>query len=119
MKTLSLDLRERIVAAVVAGASVQEVADRFCVSHDSVRRLQLKQERGESLAPRPRLGRARRIGAEDEAALVALVEANPSQTIEEMSVLWEQQTGVLLPRSTMHDHLLRVKARFKKNTRGS
>ncbi len=119
MRALSLDLRERIVAAVVAGESVQEVADRFCVSHDSVRRMQLKHERGQSLAPRPHPGREPRVGGEDEAALVALVEAHPSKTIEEMSALWFEQTGVLLPRSTMHDALKRVGARFKKNTRGS
>jgi len=119
MKTLSMDLRERIVAAVVAGGKVQEVADRFCVSHDSVRRLQLKHERGQCLAPRVGVGRTPRIGAQEAAALVALLQAHPSQTIEEMRVLWEQQTGVLLPRSTMHDAMRRVQGRFKKNIRGS
>ncbi len=119
MKTLSLDLRERIVTALVEGGSVQAVADRFCVSHDSVRRLQLKHECGQSLAPRPRLGRTPRVGGEEEGTLVALVGHYPSATIEQMSVLWEQQTGVVLPRSTMHDALRRVRARFKKNTRGS
>ncbi len=114
-----MDLRERIVAAVVAGGKVQEVADRFSVSHDSVRRLQLKHGRGESLAPRVGGGRPPRVLQEQEAALVALVQAHPSQTIEEMSVLWFEQSRVLLPRSTMHDALRRVKARFKKNTSGS
>ncbi len=119
MKTLSMDLRERIVSAVVAGGKVQEVADRFCVSHDSVRRLQLKHEGGQSLAPRPHPGRTPRVAGCEEAALVALVHAHPSQTIEEMRVLWFEQTGVLLPRSTMHDALGRAGARFKKNTGGS
>ncbi len=41
-----MDLRERIGGALVKGARVQEVATRFCVSHDSVRRLQLKHQRG-------------------------------------------------------------------------
>lgn len=119
MKALSVDLRERIVSAVVAGGSVQSVAERFCVSHDSVRRLQLKHAGGQSLAPRRPPGRAPRVGGDDEAALVALVRAHPSATIEEMRVLWEQVTGVLLPHSTMHDALRRVGARFKKNTSGS
>ncbi len=118
MKPLSMDLRERIVAAVVAGAKVQSVADRFCVSHDSVGRLRLKHARGQSLAPRPHPGRAPRVGGEDEAALAALVAAHPSATIEEMRMLWEQDTGVLLAHSTMHDALRRVGARFKKNTSG-
>lgn len=114
-----MDLRERIVAAVVAGGRVQDVADRFNVSHDSVRRLQLKHERGPSLAPSVHLGPRPRVGVEDEAALVALVQAHPRQTIEEMSVLWQEQSGMALPRSTMHDALRRVNARFKKNARGS
>ncbi len=114
MKALSLDLRERIVMALVEGGRVQEVATRFCVSHDSVRLLQLKHERGESLAPRPHLGRTPRVRGEEEATLVELVEQHQSATIEEMSVLWAQQTGVVLPRSTMHDALVRVRARFKK-----
>lgn len=119
MNPLSLDLRERIVNALVAGASVQEVATRFCVSHDSVRRLQVKHERGESLAPLPHLGRTPRVADEEQEALVALVKGNPSATIESMRGLWAEQTGVLLPHSTMHDALVRVRARFKKNTHSS
>ncbi len=115
MTALSTDLRERIVA----GGKVAEVADRFGVSHDSVRRLQLKHERDESLAPGVRLGRTPRVGLEEEAALVALVQAHPSKTLEQMSELWQEQSGMVLPRSTMHDALRRVKARFKKNTRSS
>jgi len=118
MKALSVDLRERIVAAVVAGGSVQAVADRFCVSHDSVGRLQLKHQQGQSLTPRPHPGRAPRVGGQDEVALAALVEVHPSATIEEMRGLWQEQTGVLLPHSTMHDALRRVGVRFKKNTSG-
>lgn len=114
MKPLSLDLRERIVNALVDGESVQEVATRFCVSHDSVRRLQLKHQRGESLAPQPHLGRTPRVGEDEQGALVSLVRHNPSATIEAMRGLWAEQTGVLLPHSTMHDALVRVRARFKK-----
>ncbi len=103
------------MVALAEGARVQEVATRFCVSHDSVRRLQLKHERGESLAPRPHLGRTPRVSGKEEATLVELVEHHQRATIEEMSALWVQQTGVVLPRSTMHDALVRVRARLKKH----
>jgi len=95
--------------------------------------LQLKHQQGQSLTPRPHPGRAPRVGGQDEVALAALVEAHPSATIEEMRGLWQEQTGVLLPHSTMHDALRRVGVRrvgvrrvgvrrvgvrFKKNTSG-
>ena len=118
MKTLSLDLRERIVAAVVAGGTVQEVADRFCVSHDSVRNLKIKHEAGQSLEAKKRPGRSPRLAHEEEGALEALVQVHPDATLEVLCVLWNEQKGLLLPKSTMHDALHRVKARFKKNMRG-
>ncbi len=111
-----MDLRERVVRALVDGASVSEVALRFEVSHDTVERYKKRHECGEDLAPRPRLGRDPRVRVEEQEALRALVQNNPGATIEGMSALWQEQTGQELPRSTMHDHLRRVGARFKKNT---
>lgn len=118
MKAYGMDLRERVVRALVEGASVSEVAQRFEVSHDTVERYKKRHERGEDLAPRPRPGRAPRVGAGEQEALQALVQAHPNATIEGMSALWQEQTGQELPRSTMHDHLRRVGAHFKKNTSG-
>jgi transposase len=77
MKTLSQDLRERIVGALVEGGSVREVSERFGVSHASVRRYQLRYERGEGLAPRPRLGRAPLLPAEEQEAFLAMIRENP------------------------------------------
>lgn len=118
MKAYSKDLRERVVRALLEGASVRDVALRFEVSHDTVERYKKRHERGEELAPRPRPGRTPLVRAEEQEALRALVQSHPDATIEGMSALWQEQTGQELPRSTMYDHLRRVGARFKKNTRG-
>ena len=109
-----MDLRERIVRALVEGASVSAVALRFEVSHDTVERYKKRHERGEDLAPRRPPGRRPSVPVEEHAALRALVQSHPDATIEGMSALWQEQSGQALPRSTMHDHLRRVGARFKK-----
>jgi len=118
MKAYSLDLRERIVGALLEGASVWEVALRFGVSHDTVSRYKLRHEQGQGLLPRPRPGRAPRVGPEQEEAFVSMVRQNPSATLEQMSVLWHERTGVWLPQSTLHDQVRRLGGRFKKDSRG-
>lgn len=55
-KSLSLDLRTRIAAAVVAGEPVRSVAARFQVSAASAVRLGQKQRAGADLTPAKRGG---------------------------------------------------------------
>lgn len=116
MKAYSLDLRERVVKALLAGGSVREVSERFSVSHDTVRRYQLRHEQSQSLSPLPRLGRAPRVPAEEQEAFVAMIRENPNATVLEMSALWQERTGVLLPRATFYDHMRRAGGRFKKES---
>ncbi len=51
MVGLSMDLRERVVAAVDAGMTQQRVAERFAVSLRSVERLVARRRARGSLAP--------------------------------------------------------------------
>ena len=84
-KALSLDLRERVLEAVAAGASHRQAGERFGVSAASVSRWRaLARERGHA---RPRaLGGDRRSGRiEAQAVLIlGLLEDWPDQTIEEL-----------------------------------
>jgi transposase len=116
MKTYSVDLRERIVAALQEGSSVREVALRFGVSHDTVQRYRSRHEQGQSLLPSPRLGRAPRVAPQEQEAFIAMVRENPNATLAQMSALWQERTGVTLPRATMHDHVRRLGGRFKKES---
>lgn len=116
MKAYSLDLRERVVKALSTGKSIREVSEIFGVSHDTVRRYQLRHEQGEGLQPRPRLGRAPRVSVEEQESFVVMLRENPNATLDEMSALWEERTGVSLPRSTVYDCVRRVGGRFKKDS---
>ena len=84
-KALSVDLRVRVLAAVAAGATHREAAERFGVSAASVSRWRARmREQGDA---RPKaLGGDRRSGRiEAEAAtILSLLEAIPDITIEEL-----------------------------------
>ncbi|MBW3636018.1 MAG: helix-turn-helix domain-containing protein [Armatimonadetes bacterium] len=84
----------------------------------TVQRYVARAARGE-LAPRPHPGPAPRLRAEQEAAFVSMVEEKSGWTIDQLCVEWERRSGVLLPRSTLHDHLRRLKGRYKKESSGS
>ena len=113
-----MDLRERIVASCAAGASQVSVAERFGVCSKTVERYVARAARGE-LAPRPLPGPSPRLRPDQEAAFVSMVEETSDWTIDQLCVEWQRRCGVLLPRSTLHDHLRRLKGRYKKKSGGS
>ena len=113
MKPYSLDLRERIVAARREGQSVQEVATRFGVCTRTVS-VYWKLAQEQNLAPKPIPGKAPRLKAEHEPEFLAMVEAHPNWTLEQFKQEWQARTGVVLPKSTLHDHLKRLGGRYKK-----
>ena len=84
-RALSLDLRERVLAAVAAGASHRQAGERFGVSAASVSRWRRREREQGNARPRA-LGGDRRSGRiEAQAALILeLLEDRPDQTIEEL-----------------------------------
>jgi len=108
-----MDLRERIVAACEAGSSQVAVSQRFGVCAKTVQRYVARAKAGE-LAPRPQPGRAPRLRADQEADFLCLMSQSSEWTLEQLSVAWQEQSGVLLPRSTLHDQVKRLGGRFKK-----
>ena len=86
MKTLSLDLRERIVAAYDAGnASRETVARRFGVSVGMVKKLLQQRRRLGDLRPQHhRAGRKPKIQAAERLLLRQHLAAKPDLTLAEL-----------------------------------
>lgn len=107
MRAYSVDLRERIVAAVQSGLSQKAAADRFAVSTAAVSRyLRQHREKDGDLSPKPILGRARAIPM---AALLALEEhlkEHPDLTLEQAQRWLREQHQVEVSRAGVHRSLI-------------
>ena len=86
MKTLSLDLRERIVSAYDRGDSTRaQVAARYDVSEGMVKKLLQQRRRTGDIAPRHRFSGAKpKISFKHQQHLMQLVRDNPDMTLEEL-----------------------------------
>src|SRR5215210_3429688 len=116
MRAYSMDLRQRVLAAVDRGAPRQEIVRTLGVSQPTVRRwLRLRRETG-SAAPRPLPDRPSRVGGtpEERRALWAQLEANPEATLERHRELWEQEHGVRVSVATMSRAIRRLGWTYKK-----
>ena len=86
-KALSVDLRERVVAAVAAGASCRAAAARFGVSASSAIRWAAMAREAGSVAPGPLGGDRRSTRIEAQAALILdLVGQTSDITLKEIQV---------------------------------
>ena len=101
MKAYSLDLRQRIVAAVAAGENKSAVARRFCVERSTVRRYMQQQQRTGTLAAKPIPGATPAIAPPHYPALLAQLTAMPDAILAAHCDRWEQEQGVRVSISTM------------------
>jgi transposase len=107
MRAYSLDLRERIVAAVQSGQPQTVTARTYAVSLATVQRY-VRLSRHDQLAPRPIPGRPRRIGPEHEDALRVQLEATPDATLAEHVDQWAANHGLRMDPTTMADAIARL-----------
>jgi len=117
MSAYSMDLRARIVGACAEGASQASVARRFGVCSKTVQRYVARAARGE-LAARVHPGPSPRLRPDQEEGFVLMVQGSRDWTVDALCVEWEKRSGVLWPRSTLHDALKRHKGRYKKESSG-
>lgn len=105
MKTYSMDLRERVVAACDArDGTREEIAARFSVSVRWIRDLLRRRRETGSIAPRPRGGgRARAFDAGADARLRDAVRADDDATLAELAAA----AGVACVPSAVHRALKR------------
>ncbi len=116
MKAYSLDLRQRIVAAVEAGDSPAEVAEVFGVAVSTVYRYLALQDSQGNLTPKPIPGRPRSISSKDTPALIAQLEAAPDAILAEHCATWQQTQGTTVSITTMHRAIARVRWTLKKRS---
>jgi len=122
MRAYSVDLRERIVAAVQNGGddaarqSVTAVAERFGVCAMTVRRyVRQHREREGDLSPRSAPGAARRVPDALLPAVERYVFEHPGATIEQVRAWLKDTHGLAVSTATAHRTLGRLSVTWKKS----
>jgi transposase len=116
MRAYSMDLRERVLAAVDRGTSREEIVRTLEVSQPTIRRyLRLRRETG-SVAPKPPPKRPFSIGQslEHRRALWKQLEEHDDATLEKHCQLWERKQGDKVSISTMSRAIRRLGWTLKK-----
>lgn len=115
MKPLSLDLRERIVAAYeVGGASMAAIGRRFAVSGRVVGKLVRQKRELGTLAPQVhRRGRKPAVAGKKKEDLRAHLEQHPDATVLER----RDALGLKCTEKTLWQTLRKMGWRFKKSRR--
>ena len=109
----SLDLRERVAAAVDAGQSQRQVAQRFHVSLSFVIRLLKRRRDAGDLTPRPHAGgRSPALDLHQRVRLAQLVADEPDATLEQL----KQRGGFTCSLTTIWRTLRQMKLTYKKKT---
>jgi transposase len=116
MKSYSLDLRQRVLAAVDAGQLNRgQIARLFAVSTAWIRRLVQRRRQAGSIAPLPHHGGpAPKLGAEPLRRLGELVRAQPDATLQELRTRLGEPVSVM----TVCRALRRLRLPLKKSPSG-
>ncbi len=113
MRAISMDLRIR-VATAVEEASSYVVGKRFSVSSSWVRKLRQRSRAGESLEPRKKGHRSRKVDTEGEASLRQWIGEQPDATIAELCERYLTARQVVVSETTMRETLTRLGLSRKK-----
>jgi transposase len=116
MRAYSMDLRERVLAAVDRGTPREEIVRTLGVSQPTIRRyLRLRRETG-SVAPKPPPKRPFSIGqsVKHRRALWKQLEEHYDATLEKHCLLWESKQGIKVSISTMSRAIRRLGWTLKK-----
>jgi transposase len=115
MRAYSLDLREKIVDAVLGrGMSKEEAARTFGVGISSVKRYATKAQRGEPLEPGKAPGKPPKMDERLRKLLEEDLKERPFATLRERCEYVEAISGVSVSRSTMCRAIARIGPTRKK-----
>jgi transposase len=110
----SLDLRQRVLAAIERGMNVDEAVSTFQVGRSTIFRWQAQQRTTGTLAARTSPGRTRLIAVGAEAALRAQVEQQPDATLAQHVAAWSDTDHPPVSVATMARAITRVGITRKK-----
>ncbi len=116
MKAYSFDLRQKIVDVYAEGnVSQRQLALQFRVALSFVEKLLKRYRETGTIAPKVRTKQTpTKLNAEQLTVLQQIVEANNDATLDELRYQLEQQTGVLIGRSTLARMLQKLHLTVKK-----
>ena len=115
VRPLSIDLRERVIAAVVAGESCRGVAARFGVAVSSVVKWSQRHRATGSVAPGKMGGHRKRILEPHRAFIVERIGQTSHLTLHGLKAELKAR-GVSVSHNAVWVFLRREGLRFKKNT---
>ena len=108
MRAYSLDLRRKVVEAVLRGIPKAETARSFGIGVSTVKRYVGKAQKGEDLAPRRPPGRRRTL---DEGAIRLLesdLKERPALTLSQRRSFLERVVGAQVSESTISRAIMRL-----------
>ena len=116
MKAYSLDLRQKIVDAYAEGnISQPQLAKRFRVALWFIEKLLKQYRETGTIAPKSRVRQTpTKLNVQQLSVFASIVETNNDATLEELRTLLQQQTGVLVSRSTVDRMLQKLNLTVKK-----
>ena len=101
MKAYSVDLREKIIAAVGHGMSKAQAARTFGVGATSVKRYVKLAEQGKPLSPGKAPGRKGKLNESGMKLLEEDLHARPAVTYKQRADLLHQLLGVMVSKATI------------------
>jgi transposase len=111
MKPYSMDLREKVLAAVDRGESCASVARRFEISERTVREYRCRRDQGRLEPEKPGPQGPIRLNETDHDRLRELVAADPGLTLQQLA----GHMHVTVVESTIHRALKKLGISFKKS----
>jgi len=116
MKAYSLDLRQKIIDTYAEGGiSQRQLAKRFRVALSFIEKLLKQYRETQSISPKVRTEQTpSKLNEEQLRVLSSIVSADNDATLNELRMLLEEQTGVLIGRSTLDRMLRKLNLNLKK-----
>ena len=115
MSAYSVDLRERIMAAVDAGMPRTEAVRTFRVSVATIKRYLQRRRTTGDLAPGRSPGRRPEIAPAQYPTLAAQVTAHPDDTLAQHAATWRAEHGAAVSLWALGRALVRAKITRKKS----